>query len=176
MKHKEYVILVNDLDEEIGREEKMAAHELGLLHRAFSIFIFRKEDNQLQLLLQRRHPHKYHCGNLWTNTCCSHPRPGETVMEAAQRRLEEEMGFKAQILSCGTFQYTAPFDNGLVENELDHVLVGFADPETIKPDPDEVSDYRWVSINQLKDELEKTPGSFTPWFHQALEVALKTDD
>lgn len=165
------VILVNAQDVEIGIEEKLKAHQLGLLHRAFSVFIFR-DNGGLELLMQRRHPAKYHCGNLWTNTCCSHPRQGESILDAANRRLKEEMGFTADLEERGVFQYTAHFDNGLTENEVDHVLVGFADPEKIAPHPEEVSEYRFIPINQLKYELLENPDLFTPWFAQALEVAL----
>lgn len=168
---EEHLILVNDLDEVIGTEEKLKAHQLGLLHRAFSVFIFR-DNAGLELLLQRRHPAKYHCGNLWTNTCCSHPRPGEAVAEAAHRRLKEEMGFEAALEPRGHFQYRADFANGLIENEVDHVFVGFANPENITPNPEEVSECRWVPVDQLRYELQEKPDSFTPWFSQALDLAL----
>lgn len=166
------VILVNERDEATGAEEKLKAHQDGLLHRAFSVFIFRDTHAGLELLLQRRHPGKYHCGNLWTNTCCSHPRPNETVMDAGLRRLMEEMGFEANLEPRGVFQYKAHFDNGLTEHEVDHVLVGFADPEKIEPNPEEVGEYRWAPIDQIKYELLENPDIFTPWFGQALEVAL----
>lgn len=168
---EDQVILVNAEDEQIGVLGKWKAHQDGLLHRAFSVLIFR-ENAGLELLLQRRHPAKYHCGNLWTNTCCSHPRPGEAVIDAAHRRLKEEMGFDATLEPRGVFQYTAHFDNGLTENEIDHVMVGFANPEIIQPNPEEVSEYRWVPVAQLKYELSENSDIFTPWFSKALELAL----
>lgn len=164
------VILVDHNDQEIGTAEKMKAHQDGLLHRAFSILIFRNQDF-CEVLLQRRHSSKYHCGDLWSNTCCSHPRPGETTLQAAQRRLPEEMGFMTPLTGRGQFIYKASFDNGLTEHELDHVFVGIADPVCIQPDPQEVSAYRWIQIPQLLAALHQNPDAFTPWLKPALDLA-----
>lgn len=169
----EYVILVDENDQELGSAEKLAAHRKGLLHRAFSIFLFKNPD-QPELLLQQRAHTKYHSPGLWTNTCCSHPRPGESILEAANRRLEEELGIKARLQSKGTFQYKAHFDNGLCEHELDHVLVGFIDDQQmIKPNPSEVEKTEWIAIPTLEEKLAKTPALFTPWLRQALSIATR---
>ncbi len=165
----EQVILVDIKDTPLGTAEKLAAHQNNLCHRAFSVFILRKEP-VLQILLQKRASSKYHSPNLWTNTCCSHPRPGEETLAAGQRRLTEEMGIQTDLSSLGWFHYIAHFDNGLVENEVDHVLIGFIDQDyPIHPDPQEVGEYRWITIPDLKKEIEDTPRQFTPWLKQALE-------
>jgi isopentenyl-diphosphate delta-isomerase type 1 len=171
----EYVVLVDENDIETGKEEKLKAHETGLLHRAFSVFLFRKENDRIQLLLQQREKNKYHCGGLWANTCCSHPRIGESITEAGKRRLKEEMGIDAHLASAGSFQYKAEFDNGLIENERDHVLVGRfdADAGSIPFNPHEVEAVRWVSLPDLEEEYLLYPERFTPWFKPALSLALK---
>lgn len=169
----EYVVLVTPEDQEIGLAEKLEAHQKNLLHRAFSVFIFRT-NNKLELLLQQRALHKYHSPGLWTNSCCSHPRAGESVLAAGKRRLHEELGMVAELRDVGSFHYTAHFSNGLSENELDHVLVGEVDESAvIAANPDEVHSYRWVTINELRQEIVETPDAFTPWFSEALEMALK---
>jgi len=167
---QEQVILVDQHDNELGLEEKIRAHSLGLLHRAFSVFVFRQQDGHLELLLQQRNADKYHCGNLWTNTCCSHPRTGETVVAAAQRRLQEEMGLQLSLLLTGNFIYRAEFSNGLVEHEFDHVLIGMYDGSAINFNPEEVQAYRWVTLDQLALELANSPQSFTPWLQKALVI------
>jgi len=167
----EKLILVTEQDEEIGALEKMAVHEKGLCHRAFSVFIFR--NNRQELLLQKRHEEKYHCGGLWTNTCCGHPRPGEEIVAAGERRLFEEMGLKKKLSHVGVFHYIAKFKNGLTENEVDHVLVGDYDDEAIQANETEVSEFRWLPINIVLDELQKKPDDYTPWFKQAMNLALK---
>jgi len=166
------VILVDKNDHEIGVAEKLAAHEQNLLHRAFSVFIFR-DSSERQLLLQQRALSKYHCAGLWTNTCCSHPQPGETVVAAGERRLLEELGFKAPpLIEMGWFHYNAHFDNGLAENENDHVLVGTVLPDVqIVPNPEEIHAYRWVRLDEVRQELASEPEKFTPWFKEALELA-----
>ena len=165
----ETVILVNAQDHPIGTAEKLAVHRQGLLHRAFSIFIF---NDKQQLLLQQRHPDKYHCGGLWTNSCCSHPRPDESTMAAAQRRLQEELGFSTTLQHIGEFIYRAEFDNGLIEHEYDHVFVGhYAQPVT-HFDRSEIAALRWVNLDSLQQELTDHPKRFTPWFAQALGVAV----
>lgn len=156
----EYVILVDEHDRTIGRMEKMQAHQLGRLHRAISVFVF---DKDKRLLLQQRALHKYHSPGLWTNTCCTHPRPGETAMAAAHRRLGEEMGLAADLAFAFTFRYRAVFDNGLTEHELDHVFIAQNDQRPVA-DPDEVADFRWVNLEDLNQETADQPGAFTVWF------------
>lgn len=161
---KQEVILVDEHDEAVGTGEKMATHRTGDLHRAFSIFIF---NPQGQMLLHRRAEGKYHSGGLWTNACCSHPRPGESTAEAAHRRLQEEMGFDTELEEAFRFIYRAELDNDLVEHELDHVLVGTYDgvPE---PDPEEVGDWKWVDLEELEEDLEERPERYTAWFKAAV--------
>jgi isopentenyl-diphosphate Delta-isomerase len=156
----EYVILVNENDQEIGKMEKQEAHEKGLLHRAFSVFIF---NDQKELLLQQRALTKYHSAGLWTNTCCSHPRVNETIIEAAHRRLQEEMGFDCLLEVKTSFIYKADFDNGLTEHEFDHVLVGNFNGEVIINQV-EVASYKWVELDWLKQDMIKNPNSYTAWF------------
>jgi isopentenyl-diphosphate delta-isomerase len=170
--NEDKIILVDEQDHPIGVAEKMEAHEKNLLHRAFSIFIIRMTD-QPEILLQQRALHKYHSGGRWTNTCCSHPRPHETVIEAGMRRLQEEMGITADLRDLGWFQYNAHFENGLSEHEIDHVLIGEVPAScAIIPNPDEVMAYRWITIAALQAELAAQPDQFTPWFEQALEVVI----
>lgn len=172
----EQLIIVNEQDEEMGSMEKLDAHRLGVCHRAFSVFIFRKKaETELELLLQKRHPAKYHCGGLWTNTCCGHPRPGEAALPAATRRLQEEMGLVIPLVFIQSFHYIAHFKNGLIENEVDHVFVGMYQDEPILPAPLEVADFQWVPIKILLDELAQKPHDYTPWFAQALTIALKNN-
>lgn len=169
----DYVILVDEQDREIGQAEKMVAHQQNLLHRAFSVFIFRKNP-QIEILLQQRALHKYHSPGLWTNTCCSHPRSGESVIAAGLRRLQEELGISAELKDLGWFQYNAHFNNGLSEHEIDHVLVGnVAADIQITPNPEEVHAYRWISVQDLRAEYASAPQLFTPWMMQALEMAVK---
>jgi isopentenyl-diphosphate Delta-isomerase len=159
------VILVNEHDEPIGIEEKLAAHQEGLLHRAFSILVF---DSEGRLLLQQRALDKYHCGGLWTNTCCSHPCPNEPIEEGIHTRLQYEMGFDTHLDYLFKFQYKAPFSNGLIEHEIDYVFVGESD-QTPQPNPNEVMAYRWISMSDLKNEIQTHPEWFTPWFPMILE-------
>ncbi len=167
----EYIVLVDKDDRETGTSEKLAAHEKNLLHRAFSVFIFRENE----LLLQQRAAGKYHCPGLWTNTCCSHPRPGEDVVAAGERRLSEEFGFRASLKDLGWFHYNAHFDNGLSENEIDHVLIGNIDDGTHPtPNPEEIQAFRWVTINDLEKELLAHPERFTPWLQRALGIVKKS--
>jgi isopentenyl-diphosphate Delta-isomerase len=170
MKH-EQVILVDENDNATGTAEKLAAHEQNLLHRAFSIFIFR-DTPQRELLLQQRALGKYHSPGLWTNTCCSHPRPDESILDAGKRRLQEELNLSATLTDLGWFHYNAHFPNGLSENEIDHVLVGTIAADTvIQPNPDEIHAVRWVTVEDLQRELAAQPELFTPWLKQALNVA-----
>ncbi len=140
--------------------EKLEVHRQGLLHRAISVFVF---DSDQRLLLQRRAIHKYHSAGLWTNTCCSHPAPGETASDAAHRRLMEEMGLEMPLHFAFTFTYRAPFDNGLIEHELDHVFIGHTDAVP-KPNPEEVAAYRWATRAEIDAEIQSDPASYTAWF------------
>lgn len=159
----EQVVLVNEQDKELGFMEKMEAHEKALLHRAFSVFIFNKKG---EMLLQQRALSKYHSGGLWTNSCCSHPRPGELVGDAAVRRLKEEMGFETSLNKVFDFVYKAPFLNGLTEHEFDHVFVGqYEGPVT--PDHTEVENYAYQSMERISELLQEDPDSFTAWFQIA---------
>lgn len=155
----EYVQLVDQQDRELGIMEKMTAHREGKLHRAISVFLF---NSRGELLLQQRAATKYHSSGLWTNTCCTHPRPGEPVADAAQRRLQEEMGVHASVLYRFHFLYKAELDQGLTEYELDHVFFAFSDQSPV-PDPEEVSAWRYVSLEQLGRELALQPQQFTVW-------------
>jgi isopentenyl-diphosphate delta-isomerase len=163
------VILVNEQDEAIGTMEKMEAHEKGLLHRAFSVFIV---NNAGEILLQRRALEKYHSAGLWTNACCSHPYPGEDTAAAAHRRLKEEMGFNCDLQEIFSFTYRTGFDNGLTEHEFDHVLLGTYNG-SIVPEPSEVCDYRYLSPGEILELMEKEPAAFTIWFHRALPLVLQ---
>lgn len=157
------VILVNELDEPIGTMEKLEAHQKGLLHRAFSVFITNAKG---ELLLQQRALNKYHSGGLWTNTCCSHPLPDEDVIAASHRRLVEEMGFDCELTEVFSFTYRAEFDNGLTEYEFDHVLIGQYDGE-IQPDNAEVMNHKFASPDEIRFLLLTAPETFTHWFHIA---------
>lgn len=159
----EQLILVNELDEMVGTMEKMEAHQKAMLHRAFSIFIFNSKG---ELLLQQRAEQKYHCGGLWTNTCCSHPRPEEETSAAALRRLQEEMGFTTSLKKVFDFVYKAPFSNGLTEYEFDHVFFGEYDGE-LQPNPREVAAVRYLKVDTIQSMMEEEPKLFTPWFHIA---------
>jgi diphosphomevalonate decarboxylase len=167
------VLLVDEEDNPIGSIEKLAAHEQGLCHRAFSIFIFRKQGGEWECLLQQRQFNKYHSAGLWTNTCCSHPKPTELIANAARDRLQEEMGFTVPLQFVGKFHYIADCANGLIENEIDHVFVGFFAPDgMVSPNPKEVAQYSWIKITQLEAELKANPQRYTPWLAKALEKAL----
>ncbi|MCD8524824.1 MAG: isopentenyl-diphosphate Delta-isomerase [Gammaproteobacteria bacterium] len=168
----EYVILVDDNDQAIGRQEKLKAHERAQRHRAFSVFIYRFNP-QPEILLQQRHPDKYHCGGLWTNTCCGHPRPSEDIQRAASRRLFEEMGISTELKKVGTFTYIAHFENGLTENEIDHVFIGNIRNSPLSPNPEEVIDHAWISIQHLVECIDKNPEKFTPWLKSALEFVSR---
>lgn len=140
--------------------DKMQAHEQGLLHRAFSIFIF---NGKGEMLLQQRAASKYHSGGLWTNTCCSHPLPGEETLDAAYRRLQEEMGFTTELQKAFQFTYKTDFENGLTEHEVDHVFTGVYDG-TIEPDPAEVSNYAFCPMDEIRRSIKDEPHLYTSWF------------
>ena len=154
------LILVDENDLPLGTAEKMEAHEKGLLHRAFSVFIF---NAQGKMLLQQRAVNKYHSGGLWTNACCSHPYFEEETLVAAEKRLQEEMGFTTQLIKAFEFVYKASFNNGLTEYEYDHVFIGKYDGG-ILPDIDEVADYCFMSIEGIKNSLQSNPYKYTEWF------------
>jgi len=157
---EEQVILVNEKDEQIGTMPKLEAHEKAVLHRAFSVFIL---NDAGELLLQQRAASKYHSPMLWTNTCCSHQREGESNIEAGKRRMQEEMGFVTELKEVFSFIYRAPFDNGLTEHELDHVMVGVynEDPEI---NLDEVDDFKWMTLETVKTDMKTHPEMYTEWF------------
>jgi farnesyl-diphosphate farnesyltransferase len=167
-KEREEVVLVNERDEIVGTEEKIRTHQLGALHRAFSIFIFNSEG---QLLLQRRTSTKYHSKGLWSNTCCGHPRLGESTHEASLRRLHEEMGFDCDVREVFQFVYQAQLDDGLIEHEYDHVFVGTFDGNPV-PDENEVDGWKWINLASLKIDLEENSAIYTFWFRIALDMIL----
>ena len=157
---EEEVILVDTNDRPLGTMPKMEAHEKAVLHRAFSVFILNKKG---ELLLQQRAWEKYHSPGLWTNSCCSHQRKGESNLEAGNRRLEEEMGMEADLEELFSFIYKAPFDNGLTEHELDHVLLGYSDSDP-NMNSDEVAAFRWAPLETIAAEMQADPDQFTAWF------------
>lgn len=157
---EEKVILVDENDNPIGLMPKMEAHEKGVLHRAFSVFVMNKKG---EMMLQQRALHKYHSPGLWTNTCCSHQRENETNVEAGKRRLEEEMGFSTELTEVFSFIYKAPFDNGLTEHELDHVLLGFYENSPVI-NTEEVANWKWELPENVKDDINKNPQNYTEWF------------
>ena len=157
---EEKVILVNEFDEQIGLMPKLEAHEKAILHRAFSVFVL---NNKNEVMLQQRAHQKYHSPLLWTNTCCSHQREGETNIQAGNRRLYEEMGFNTELKELFHFIYKAPFDNGLTEHELDHVMIGYYDGEPVI-NPEEVEDWKWMKIEDIQSDMLLSPDSYTVWF------------
>ena len=157
---EEKVILVNEKDEQIGLMPKMEAHEKAVLHRAFSVFVFNSKN---ELMLQQRALSKYHSPGLWTNTCCSHQRDGESNIQAGTRRLEEEMGFITDLEEKTSFIYKAPFDNGLTEHELDHIMVGYYQEEPII-NKDEVEAWKWMPLETVKTDIKVQPELYTAWF------------
>jgi isopentenyl-diphosphate delta-isomerase len=165
---EERVVLVNEEDEAIGVEEKMRAHLDGALHRAFSIFVFNSGG---ELLLQKRSSTKYHSRGLWSNTCCGHPRPGESVEAASRRRLREEMGFDCEVEEVFKFIYRAELEGGLFEHEYDHVLVGRFDGEPA-PDGAEADDWKWVDLETLGADVRARPAEYTYWFKACLEMGV----
>ncbi len=165
---EERVILVNEQDEVVGEMPKMEAHEKGVLHRAFSVFIFNDKGH---MMLQRRADDKYHSPGLWSNTCCSHPRLNESNVEAGERRLQEEMGFTVSLTPAFSFIYRAEFGNGLIEHELDHVLIGNYNEEP-KVNPDEVGAWDWVEVNKLVKDMKVNPNNYTFWFNNLMTEYL----
>jgi len=161
---QENVILVDEKDNEVGTEEKLTAHKEAKLHRAFSIFVL---NDKGELMLQRRALTKYHCGGLWTNTCCGHPRPEESLEKATHRRLGEEMGFDCQLEKIMETTYKVTFDNDLTEYEYLHVFRGISDNDPTL-NPDEAVEYKWMSLKDIKKDIEKNPKKYTPWFKMLL--------
>ena len=162
---EEKVILVDKNDNQVGLMPKLEAHKKGVLHRAFSIFIF---NSKYELLLQKRASAKYHSGGLWTNTCCSHPREGEDIFDAANRRLNEEMGIKTSLRKVYDFIYKAELDNQLTEHEFDHVFYGVYDNDPIL-NKDEADDFKWVDMETLNNDIVKNEDNYTVWFKIAFE-------
>ena len=160
MTEEEKVILVNEKDEPIGLMPKMEAHEKALLHRAFSVFILNSKN---EIMLQQRAAQKYHSPLLWTNTTCSHQREGETNIQAGNRRLMEEMGIKTELKELFSFIYKAPFDNGLTEHELDHVMIGYYNDEP-NINREEAESWKWMSIDAVKEDMKNHPELYTVWF------------
>jgi isopentenyl-diphosphate delta-isomerase len=160
MEEQEMVVLVDEEDSEVGTMEKLQAHVEGRLHRALSVFLF---NGRGQMLLQRRALSKYHSGGLWTNTCCSHPRPGEDPLDASQRRLGEEMGVESELGKIFDFVYRAHLDKGLVEHEFDHVFVGAFHGEPVL-NPAEAMDWRWADAEEIERDVEQHPENYTAWF------------
>ena len=157
---EEKVILVDENDKQIGLMPKLEAHEKALLHRAFSVFVF---NDQNELMLQQRAKQKYHSPGLWTNTCCSHQRDGETNVIAGKRRLQEEMGFVTDLKETTSFIYKAPFDNGLTEHEYDHIMIGNYNDEPII-NKDEVAAWKWMPLEDVKVDIAMHPELYTAWF------------
>ena len=166
---EENVILVDKNDNQVGLMPKLEAHQKGLLHRAFSVFIFNKDYN---LLLQKRALSKYHSGGLWTNTCCSHPREDEDILDAANRRLYEEMGIKTSLRKVYDFIYKAELDNNLIENEFDHVFYGLYDGNPTL-NPNEASDFKWIDMHSLNLDIKDNPQDYTVWFKIAFDYFYK---
>ena len=156
----DFVILVNKNDKKIGLMPKMEAHKKGALHRAFSVFIF---NNKNELMIQKRNINKYHSPGLWTNTCCSHQRDEESNISAGKRRLLEEMGFCVELNEIGSFIYNVGVDNGLIEHELDYILVGKYNGN-VKINSDEVDNWKWMSLDNIKDDVRKRSKNYTEWF------------
>jgi isopentenyl-diphosphate delta-isomerase len=169
LNNEELVILVDKNDNQIGLMPKMEAHKKAVLHRAFSVFIF---NDKKELLLQQRASHKYHSPNLWTNTCCSHQRQGENNIQAGKRRLQEEMGITCDLEEKFYFIYKAPFDNGLTEHELDHVLIGYSNKNPVI-NSKEVGDFKWMTIDSIKNDIFENPNDYTEWFKIIFKEYLK---
>lgn len=166
MKNSEMVILVDPQDFEIGSMEKLEAHKKGKLHRAISVFLF---NDKKELLLQKRALSKYHSGGLWSNTCCSHPRPVEETLAAAERRLREEMGIVAPLCKVCHFTYCVPLNNALIEHELDHIFVGLFNGIPVL-NPEEADEWKWVKWDVLQKQVEDNPELYTPWLKLILHT------
>jgi len=162
------VILVDENDNVIGTEEKIKAHQEGKLHRCFSIFVFNSKD---ELLLQKRAKSKYHSGGLWSNTCCSHPIHGEPIEKTVHQRLKEEMGFDCELKEIFSFTYKTKLDNNLFEHEYDHVFIGKFDGEP-NPNPEEVDEWKWIGLEELKKGIQENPDSYTYWLRVSINKVI----
>jgi isopentenyl-diphosphate delta-isomerase len=167
---EERVVLVNEKDKAIGIEDKTRAHLLGVLHRAFSLFVINSAGH---LLVQRRALTKYHSRGLWSNTCCGHPRPDEAIDKASRRRLSEEMGFESNLREVFCFVYRAQLEDGLIENEYDHVLVGSFEGVP-RPDPSEISEWKWIDLQRLRMDIKEHPEKYTYWFRFSFDRFLQS--
>lgn len=165
----EMVVLVDENDRELGSEEKIKAHREGKLHRAFSILIFNSEG---KMLLQKRAKSKYHSGGLWTNACCSHPGPGELLEESAHRRLRQEMGFDCGLKELFSFAYRVKLGENLFENEYDHIFIGIFDGKP-KPDKNEADEWKWISTENLKEDISNNPQDYSRWFLMIMERIIE---
>jgi len=165
---KDRVILVDENDKEVGIGEKLKTHQEGTLHRAFSIFIL---NSKSELLLQKRTNTKYHSEDLWANTCCSHPRPGETTKKAAHRRLNEEMGFDCDLEEIFSFTYKVKYDNDLFEHEYDHVFIGKYEGEP-SPNVKEVSDWKWIELEELRKQIQENPDAYAYWLIASIDGVI----
>ena len=164
------VLIVDENDRIIAEAEKLSAHRQGLLHRAFSIFIF---NQKLELLLQQRSHNKYHCPGIWANTCCSHAVKDESIVDTAKKRLQFEMGFSLDLEYAGVFKYYAELDHGMKEHEIDHVFIAIENQITVQPNPDEVAQYKWLSLDALSQELATNSTKYSPWLPEALAIATQ---
>jgi len=162
---EENVILVDNNDNQVGLMPKLEAHQKGLLHRAFSVFIF---NSKYELLLQKRASSKYHSAGLWTNTCCSHPREGEKTLDAANRRLIEEMGIQTSLRKVHDFIYRAELDNDLTEHEFDHVFYGIYNEDPVI-NKDEADDFKWIDMDSLNEDIRTNGNNYTVWFKIAFK-------
>ena len=167
---RENVIVLDDKNVEIGIEDKLIAHYRGIRHRAFSIFVL---DSSGRTLIQKRASSKYHSADLWSNTCCSHPSPGEQIEHAAHRKLQQEMGFDCELAELFNFSYAADLGHGLFENEHDHVFVGRFDGSP-SPNPEEVQEWNWVALDKLRDDVKSDPGRFTYWLAHCMDELMST--
>lgn len=167
------LIEVDHSDHPIGFIEKQEAHLKGVLHRAFSIFVFRRAGSSFEVLLQQRALHKYHSGGLWTNTCCSHTVPSVPIEETAQIRLQEEMGFSCPLTYLGSFYYKANVGEGMIEHEIDHVFASLYDPADVRINREEAHAYKWISVEELQKLLAARPSEFTAWLPGAFQLGLK---
>lgn len=180
MSERNTVVLVDKQDKALGVEDKLIAHQKGLLHRAFSVMLYRYDNNQLQFLLQKRAADKYHCAGLWTNTCCSHPDVTQDITQSAAQRLKEELLdidiSNLKLTNIGNFTYRAEFDNGLIEHEYDHVFIAEYDNTPDYFNKSEIAELVWVDANQIKTDLKLNKTLYTPWFAKVLEFCLNSLD